>query len=61
MLSFLVRPPRLPNSVWLLEEEKMGEAKEDQVFASIRSIIFKESVSLEGKCVKIVGYDFNQV
>ncbi|KAK7285098.1 hypothetical protein RJT34_19857 [Clitoria ternatea] len=42
----------------------MGEVKEtidddDGVFASVHSTVFKESENLEGKCVKIEGYDFN--
>uniref|UniRef100_A0A803MIL6 Uncharacterized protein n=1 Tax=Chenopodium quinoa TaxID=63459 RepID=A0A803MIL6_CHEQI len=28
--------------------------------ASFHSMVFKESESLEGKCIKIEGYDFNQ-
>lgn len=33
---------------------------EDRVFSSVHSTVFKESESLEGKCDKIQGYDFNQ-
>ncbi|CAN8237187.1 unnamed protein product [Cochlearia groenlandica] len=33
---------------------------EDHVFSSVHSTVFKESESLEGKCEKIQGYDFNQ-
>lgn len=33
---------------------------EDGVFSSVHSTVFKESESLEGKCDKIEGYDFNQ-
>lgn len=28
--------------------------------ASVHSTVFKESETLEGKCIKIQGYDFNQ-
>lgn len=43
----------------------MGEAKgkgkeKEEVLASVRSTLFKESESIDGKCVKIEGYDFNQ-
>lgn len=40
----------------------MGEAKgkDEEVLASVRSTVLKESESLEGKCVKIEGYDFNR-
>lgn len=34
--------------------------EEDHVFSSVHSTVFKESESLEGKCDKIEGYDFNQ-
>ncbi|KAF5481900.1 hypothetical protein F2P56_002512 [Juglans regia] len=37
----------------------MGEARKD-VLASVHSTVFKESENLEGSCVKIEGYDFNQ-
>lgn len=33
---------------------------ENHVLASVHSTVFKESESLEGKCPKIEGYDFNQ-
>jgi len=32
----------------------------DDLLATVRSTVFKESESLEGNCVKIEGYDFNQ-
>lgn len=32
----------------------------DDIFASVHSVVFKESETLEGKCLKIQGYDFNQ-
>ena len=38
----------------------MGEAMENHGLASAHSAVFKESESLEGKCIKIEGYDFNQ-
>lgn len=34
--------------------------EEDRVFSSVHSTVFKESESLEGKCDKIEGYDFNE-
>lgn len=34
--------------------------EEDLVFSTVHSTVFKESESLEGKCDKIEGYDFNQ-
>jgi deoxyhypusine synthase len=34
--------------------------EDDRVFSSVHSTVFKESESLEGKCDKIEGYDFNQ-
>ncbi|KAG7601315.1 unnamed protein product [Arabidopsis thaliana] len=34
--------------------------EDDRVFSSVHSTVFKESESLEGKCDKIQGYDFNQ-
>ncbi|CAN6846950.1 unnamed protein product [Brassica oleracea] len=34
--------------------------EEDRVFPTVHSTVFKESESLEGKCDKIEGYDFNQ-
>ncbi|CAG7891256.1 unnamed protein product [Brassica rapa] len=34
--------------------------EEDRVFSTVHSTVFKESESLEGKCDKIEGYDFNQ-
>ncbi|WRX12328.1 Deoxyhypusine synthase - like 1 [Theobroma cacao] len=33
---------------------------EDKLMNSVHSTVFKESDSLEGKCTKIEGYDFNQ-
>lgn len=33
---------------------------ENREFENVHSIVFKESESLEGKCIKIEGYDFNQ-
>ncbi|KAI9192348.1 hypothetical protein LWI28_021516 [Acer negundo] len=33
---------------------------EENLLASVHSTVFKESESLEGRCVKIEGYDFNQ-
>ncbi|XP_054787518.1 deoxyhypusine synthase [Prosopis cineraria] len=38
----------------------MGEASGDDVLASVHSTVFKQSESLEGKSIKIEGYDFNQ-
>ncbi|KAL7588559.1 hypothetical protein Lser_V15G38883 [Lactuca serriola] len=38
----------------------MGEVvKEAGVIENLRSVVFKESESLEGSCAKIQGYDFN--
>lgn len=34
--------------------------KEEEVLASVHSTVFKESESLDGKCAKIEGYDFNR-
>ncbi|XP_050218337.1 deoxyhypusine synthase-like isoform X1 [Mercurialis annua] len=33
---------------------------EEQLPSSVHATVFKESESLEGKCIKIEGYDFNQ-
>lgn len=33
--------------------------KEGKVIEDLRSVVFKESQSLEGTCAKIQGYDFN--
>ncbi|XVE99875.1 hypothetical protein REPUB_Repub03eG0239300 [Reevesia pubescens] len=33
---------------------------EDKLINSVHTTVFKESDSLEGKCIKIEGYDFNQ-
>ncbi|XP_010543758.1 PREDICTED: deoxyhypusine synthase isoform X1 [Tarenaya hassleriana] len=33
---------------------------EDHDLSSVHSTVFKQSESLEGKCIKIEGYDFNQ-
>ncbi|KAI3409642.1 uncharacterized protein J3R85_019028 [Psidium guajava] len=38
----------------------MGEALKDSLMASVHSTVFKESETLEGKCIKIEGYDFNR-
>ncbi|CAJ1951583.1 unnamed protein product [Sphenostylis stenocarpa] len=39
----------------------MGEAeRKEDVLASVHTIVFKESESLDGKCLKIEGYDFNR-
>ncbi|KAB1219459.1 Deoxyhypusine synthase [Morella rubra] len=38
----------------------MGEAMKNGLIESVHSTVFKESESLEGQCVKIEGYDFNQ-
>ncbi|KAK6944869.1 Deoxyhypusine synthase [Dillenia turbinata] len=38
----------------------MGEALKDDQLTSVRSTVFKESETLEGRCQKIEGYDFNQ-
>lgn len=32
----------------------------DSLLASVHSTVFKESETLEGKCMKIEGYDFNK-
>jgi len=37
----------------------MGDAIKDNLLATVHSAVFKDSESLEGKCVKIEGYDFN--
>lgn len=34
--------------------------EENRVLSSVHSTVFKESESLEGKCDKIEGYDFNE-
>ena len=33
---------------------------DNNVLASVRAAVFKESENLEGKSIKIKGYDFNQ-
>jgi len=33
---------------------------DESLLASVHSTVFKESESLEGKCIKIEGYDFNE-
>ncbi|CAK9152754.1 unnamed protein product [Ilex paraguariensis] len=38
----------------------MGEAMKDHHLESVRSVVFKESETLEGSCSKIEGYDFNK-
>nr|AWH67716.1 deoxyhypusine synthase [Amsonia hubrichtii] len=38
----------------------MGEAMKDNLLDSVRSVVFKESETLEGTCRKIEGYDFNK-
>ncbi|KAK6797725.1 hypothetical protein RDI58_005427 [Solanum bulbocastanum] len=38
----------------------MGEALQDNIMDSVRSVVFKESENLEGSCTKIEGYDFNK-
>ncbi|KAF8034060.1 hypothetical protein BT93_C0365 [Corymbia citriodora subsp. variegata] len=38
----------------------MGEALKDSLLASVHSTVFKESETLDGKCMKIEGYDFNR-
>ena len=38
----------------------MGDALKDEIMDDVRSTVFKESETLEGKCIKIEGYDFNQ-
>ncbi|OWM70322.1 deoxyhypusine synthase isoform X1 [Punica granatum] len=38
----------------------MGEAIKDNLLGTVHSTVFKESESLEGKCLKIEGYDFNK-
>ncbi|KAK4284038.1 hypothetical protein QN277_000921 [Acacia crassicarpa] len=38
----------------------MGEACKDDVLASVHSTVFKQSENLEGKSIKIEGYDFNK-
>ncbi|QCD91986.1 deoxyhypusine synthase [Vigna unguiculata] len=40
-----------------MEETKR---KGEEVLASVHSTVFKESESLDGKCAKIEGYDFNR-
>ncbi|TKY44531.1 Deoxyhypusine synthase [Spatholobus suberectus] len=40
--------------------EVKGKGKEEDVLALTHSTVFKESESLDGKCVKIEGYDFNR-
>ena len=40
--------------------KKKKEIMEDKRINSVHSTVFKESDSLEGKCTKIEGYDFNQ-
>ncbi|KAL8161154.1 hypothetical protein V2J09_012643 [Rumex salicifolius] len=38
----------------------MGDAMKDDVMDAVHSTVFKESEKLEGKHIKIEGYDFNQ-
>ncbi|CAL5360420.1 unnamed protein product [Camellia sinensis] len=39
----------------------MGEEDmEERLLDSVRSVVFKESETLEGSCIKIQGYDFNR-
>lgn len=38
----------------------MGDTVKDDLLVNVHSTVFKESDCLEGKCVKIEGYDFNQ-
>ncbi|PNX99733.1 deoxyhypusine synthase-like protein [Trifolium pratense] len=39
----------------------MSELKEDDtVMSTVHSTVFKESENLDGKCLKIEGYDFNR-
>uniref|UniRef100_A0A2P2KK29 Deoxyhypusine synthase n=1 Tax=Rhizophora mucronata TaxID=61149 RepID=A0A2P2KK29_RHIMU len=33
---------------------------EDHMLSSVHATVFKESESIEGKCIRIEGYDFNQ-
>lgn len=33
---------------------------EENLLSSVRSTVFKDSEGLDGKCIKIEGYDFNQ-
>ncbi|KAI3422894.1 uncharacterized protein J3R85_011636 [Psidium guajava] len=38
----------------------MGEALKESLPASVHATVFKESETLEGKCIEIEGYDFNR-
>ncbi|KAJ7950029.1 deoxyhypusine synthase [Quillaja saponaria] len=38
----------------------MEETKKELIWTSVHSTVFKDSENLEGKCIKIEGYDFNQ-
>lgn len=38
----------------------MDAAMKESLLASVHSTVFKESETLEGKCIKIEGYDFNR-
>ena len=40
--------------------EALGEMENNNVLASVYATVFKESENLEGKRIKIEGYDFNQ-
>jgi deoxyhypusine synthase len=37
-----------------------GLKEDDTVMSSVHSTVFKESENLDGKCLKIQGYDFNR-
>lgn len=36
------------------------KSMEENLLSSVRTTVFKESEALDGKCIKIEGYDFNQ-
>lgn len=40
--------------------ETIGRMENNDVMASVHTTVFKESENLEGKSIKIEGYDFNQ-
>ncbi|KAM0032211.1 putative deoxyhypusine synthase [Helianthus debilis subsp. tardiflorus] len=50
----------LPLALLLLWNLVFAEMEEAKVIENLRSVVFKESESLEGACAKINGYDFNK-
>ncbi|TYK06205.1 deoxyhypusine synthase-like isoform X1 [Cucumis melo var. makuwa] len=46
--------------LFLQRSDTLGQMDDNNLLASVCTVVFKETENLEGKSIKIEGYDFNQ-